>query len=882
MRGFIWEIRLFGGLTISQNNAPAARPKSTRDTLILAALCARLGKPTPRDHLAFVAWPEANPEKARQSLRQSLSNLRKILEPAGTETGTILQTPDRETVILNSNAVWADVDEFNRLISRANKRDNPQDELADLWQAVSHYQGDFLSGFYDEWVWETRLRYQSTFEALLQTLRARNPKPIDKLLLAFEELKQDPEDTEILSIFRAAIADSNQTQATSTEATPQPKGQVFAPHPITTFFGREQELAQIIDRLAQGTRLLTLVAPGGFGKTRLSLTLAQHLGELGQNSIFVPCRDVPDSSGIESALTLATGNAESALVQIENLSGNTPLTLILDNAEDNIPAIKSTAERWLRTFPNLHIIVTSRYALESATESIFTLNPLPTFSETPDEFNNPSLRLLVDRIRSIRPTLTEDSDTVELINHICRIVDGIPLALELIARRARTQSIQEIHDSLNPTDDELPLNQVVRYSLKLLGPTQSANFTCLSQFHGSFTHSEAKAITSNPQLDLTDAIRAGLLQQTETEGQLAYRMLSTIREIALENRTPEDQTAFVNLLQSSAQTLTDHYTQGQIPAFRTLARRILIDLDFAIQHANLDEADHPVSFAHAMAHMMAGSRSKGFNQIDEFLTRFPSLPPTPESERLRSLAGTLAIGIQNPEQAIHYFTTNLNNATNPLTRIKALANLGTAHIDTGSYGQSLTYLEEAQSLITPETPAAISQIIRINLSTAYELTEQPLKALALCEDLLEEFEGTENYGFISSCNNNIADAWLKLDRPRRAFEPCFHSIAAAIKTQELPRLALALDTLAEVFGRRKDKWIATQAKILADTCYDLSGSTRSTPNQFKSNLTLERLTKHLASPEARKFADHVRRNPIYASINAFHESLKSQLEAPSN
>jgi len=333
------------------------------------------------------------------------------------------------------------------------------------------------------------------------------------------------------------------------------------PAQLTSFIGRERETAHV-QALLQTVRLLTLTGAGGSGKTRLALEVASRVGarypdgvawvELAPlaNPELVP-HHVADALGVRRDGVRSAGDA-----LVEALRGREAL-LVLDNCEHLVEACARLAEALLRGCPRLRILTTSREALGIGGEHAW-LVPALTLPEAKPATRaaaaaSEAARLFVERARAVRPSLELDDDTAAAITQICRQLDGLPLAIELAAARARVLDPRQIAARLDDvfgllssgSRTALPRQRTLRGAIEwshgLLTEPERILFRRLAVFAGGFTIDAAEAVTTGGAiaagdvLDLLSALVDKSLVVLETEAvESRYRMLQTIRQFARE------------------------------------------------------------------------------------------------------------------------------------------------------------------------------------------------------------------------------------------------------------------------------------------------------------------------------------------------------------
>ena len=332
------------------------------------------------------------------------------------------------------------------------------------------------------------------------------------------------------------------------------------PHLFSSFVGRQAEIARIKAALSQ-TRLLTLIGPGGSGKTRLAIEMAVTYQR--QNGMTHGPNRTPDGIWIAELAPLTDGNqVADRIVQTLKLpqKSNQPLgaligylkprntLLILDNCEHVIQSCAELTSALLQACPRLSIVATSREGLNIPGEVIFQVQTLPI---------DDAIQLFCDRAKSSNTAFAPDDESIKAITRTCVQVDCIPLAIELVAARAMTMSMQVTARRLDKRLD-LPnrgnraahprhqtLRQLIDWSYDLLSVAERALFRRLAVFQGDFTLEATESIcaewnfsdepgASNP-IEIVVALVSKSLVQLDNQGaKTRYRLLETIREYAWE------------------------------------------------------------------------------------------------------------------------------------------------------------------------------------------------------------------------------------------------------------------------------------------------------------------------------------------------------------
>lgn len=290
------------------------------------------------------------------------------------------------------------------------------------------------------------------------------------------------------------------------------------PIPLTQFIHRP-ELTQVIDALqSQGVRLLTLTGPAGSGKTRLAIEAAERLRAAYQDAIwYIPVGHYGEpgllATAVLDALRLQRSEAPEAMEQIIQYLSRQPSLLLLDGFEHLAQDGPSLILELLQRAPSLTCLVTSRIQLRLSGERVIPVPPLsvPEIGESSEQLrDNPSVRLLVERVRLVRPDFEITPANAGQIAELCRRLEGLPLAIELAAPWFQVLSLPEM---IRRLDDPLALliseradlperhrslAAAIQWSYDLL-PTNLRRFFCrLSVFEGGFAVDAASTALEEP------------------------------------------------------------------------------------------------------------------------------------------------------------------------------------------------------------------------------------------------------------------------------------------------------------------------------------------------------------------------------------------------
>jgi predicted ATPase/DNA-binding XRE family transcriptional regulator len=339
------------------------------------------------------------------------------------------------------------------------------------------------------------------------------------------------------------------------------RGIVRLPAPLAPLIGRHQERKALEALMRDGTaRLVTLTGPGGVGKTRLALAVAERLAEeFRDGGIFIDLAPLQNSALLVAHVATTFGLRETsgrALTDVVlDYLRDREMLLVLDNFEHLLPAAPVVAHL-LAACPLVTAIVTSRAPLRVRGEREYPVSVLrlPTPEETRDLemlATTEAVAFFLDRLRAIRPDFVLSPDNAATVIAICQRLDGLPLALELAAARTKVLPLPFLSARLEArlplltagTRDapvrQRTLRDAIAWSYGLLGPEERLLFHRLSVFAGGWTIEAAEAVTNREgELDVLEGLAAltnwNLVQMHDHSSEPRYGMLETIHEFALE------------------------------------------------------------------------------------------------------------------------------------------------------------------------------------------------------------------------------------------------------------------------------------------------------------------------------------------------------------
>jgi predicted ATPase/DNA-binding SARP family transcriptional activator len=799
-RGPTVRVDVLGPLRLVVDGAPVeVRGPKRRAVLALLALAG--GRAVSTDQLVDALWPSAPPESGRAALHSHVSRLRGHLGPGAARLVTVdsgyrlvlgadeldvararaLLTDARATAkrdpaaasaqLREARALWrgpvfADLSEVASLATAAVGFERLRREVTDLLIgcAIDAGQVDGVVELAADALGADPLREPAVLQ-LMRALAMTGQAPLalrtgrDYRQRLAAEAGLDP--SAALAELERGIAGGtiDPPNAARTPTGSRARHVSRAAGPGTRLIGRGAQLAAV-HRLLATERLVTVVGPGGVGKTSLALEFARRA-----DAATVLLAPVTDPAGIPHALTAALGlrevrgNVLSACVAI---LGDRPTLLVIDNCEHLLEAVSELVGVVMNACPNLTVLATSRQPLGLAPECPFRLAPLPLPGPEPLRDINagtlqriPSVAVFLERAARVRPGFAPGPEGLCLVADIVRRLDGIPLAIELAAGRLSTFSLTDLAQRLDRALDILgtgpatsgsrhrTLRSTLEWSYQLLTSDQQRLFRHLSMFTDGVDLTAAEEVAAemglaaDPGSALAHLVEASMIDAT-FEDRTRYRMLETIRAFGLDRLAAagEDGAAaqrFLRWAVELAAWIDSAQTTEREPEADAVLRRELPNLRSAWRLARQQRLlDDAAALVLALSEVCAWRDLTEPWDWTEELASDPSQADHPHAAAVLGSAANVAYMRGDYTRAERLARAGLERATDAGGALRCLSALALADLSRGAYGDVVEHALAAAALTTRSSEnlgiAALAATYAGDLDQARELNSRMVAA----------------------------------------------------------------------------------------------------------------------------------------------------------
>lgn len=771
---------MLGNLCATQGELRIDRFMTQKAAGLLGILALHPHRRHLREELVETLWPGVDPSVSRLRLNQAVSSLRRQF--MATPSDGDIFTSDRFSIQIKPGRLETDVAEFEALTR------SPSAPLAHLERAASIYRGDLLPGVDIDWIIGERARISGLYVSALdrlwrlyreegrideatnvaQKLVASDPfreeshlalirlhalrgntgaalEQIEKMLANLNEIGVEVSDRASRIVARVRAGD--------VPPPPVPKPTIAGSGPVNLsvetkdsqlparlkrLWGREAEIESLSALIVQPQpRLLTLIGPGGVGKTQLALELGRAAQTQFGEIFFVSLAEVMHLEDLGDRILRSINESpptpSDAWSQIASLLGRKSSSLlILDNFEHLVEG-STQVQELLRHVSTLKILTTSRTPLGLDGEWLHEVAPLPVAppgSSVEHMASYPAVQLFVDRARAARPDFALTDRNHASVQAICARLEGLPLALELAAGWALTMAPSKILEGLDARFELLKtrrrdvnvrhrsLYEAIDYGFSLLEAELRAQFAALSIFKGGFTADAVEAVLdySSAAESITLLVERSMIQVATLEQphEPRYTMLESLREYGATKLGSETKPLLqVRHAQYFARVAAAARMERNGPKQSEWLIRLADDHHNLVSALAWSEANDP-PLALALATDLdwyweaKGHLGKGRSYIERLLKGGGTFPAKLEANALNSLSwlawnqGDLSTSSEVGERAFAFFEQEGNEEGLQT----ATYNLGVVECRRGNLRASAALLQHSRTLAEARSDAS--------------------------------------------------------------------------------------------------------------------------------------------------------------------------------
>lgn len=890
------EFRLLGSCAAYSESGAEVR-FSNRKILQLAALLAyKPGSVYDRNWLATTIWGDSDPVSALASLRNALATMKRDFEKAGIPAEKVVSA-DKTRVSLSSAEVGSDTFQLLALLSDAKSKQAAGSSLPVLAEALRLMEQPLAPQLQSEWAVNERLvienlRLQCMTETVEVAQKQGQSAEVADLIVAASVLDPDNEVKAQLAIKvlsdsdrhaeavrhyrnfertlreRLSLTPSSHTVALarearnrSTGARDMPPGNL--PEFRAPYFGRESDLellSSMIRPAGERHRIVTIIGPGGVGKTRTAVEAASLVAKDYRDAVWIV--DLSAVVAMEDVLvkTVETLCGEfDAANPLQTLGQvlTRPCLVVMDNLEQIEPGVAGVLTRLLTACPTLQILATSRRSIGAPGEVSVRLGPLPVPQSERDAAESPSIQLFIDRAKEAAMDFVPGD--LRILSQLVRRLEGMPLAICLAAAKADIltpeQTLSELDgrfELLQTENSDWPerhkkLWACIDWSYKLV-PESHGVLKQLSAFRGGWTTQLAEWAMPgvNVRSALQSLLRSSLVFESSRQNQVRFDMFQSVREFVQETMSDAEVAASaeghadaVRAWVKDAQQKGQSYNSGYIADRSAEYENFRTAFDWGLKH----DPRLSLNIANSLSYYWWSREMcrDGQQWLQAAIDAVPEVPSVELAMGHRALA-TMYIGVSDYEPGLRELEKGLDllpGTTDPVHRARYLNSMGNALMRMGQCQEALKYFEtglriceqagESQVMITFIGNTGFANYLAGNLELAEEWTQKAIKLLESGDndDWLASY--WHNFGLIARVRGHYELAEERFATARAIHEdtgvdPATKSwlIDAGIVALRLGKLTEALDFIKRsargVANVKGDEQLAECIQAAAEYC----------------------------------------------------------------
>src|ERR1700722_12291978 len=576
-----------------------------------------------------------------------------------------------------------------------------------------------------------------------------------------------------------------------------------------TILGRE-DLVKRVAELLESPGVVTLIGPGGVGKTSLAIRLGHEVTANFPDGIwFVDLAVVTNPRGVAAAIARTMGlsrrSGQSLESTLRDVLSSRQALLVLDNAENVAEATRDLLTRILVHGSASRLLLTSRVPLGGSAETKIRVDPLTTpdrigVNSLAEALACPAVELFVERARKARPgfNLTEENFAAAVA--ICNHLDGLPLAIELAAARVELMSLDQISERLDdrfrllqagPEQDprHRTLATTLDWSYENLDDDAQHLFNCLSVFASGFDLEAAVAVTGVDEFEvidrLGDLVNNSMVTTDHRGNTSRYRLIETMRDYAALRLEKSGETESVEVqhfeyFTSLAKQLRRDMWSGDALFILDRCRLELSDLRRAFEYALTNEPAAALAMATDLYALwlvrdLAADGRRWVNEAIDLLGGIDNADLSPQLVVALDDAGTLAWMMANTDEAIRFLEAALAIAErlgdDPPP--KALVRLGSICSRAGDLTEGRRLCQLARSIAENSSDVENLMVVERTLGAVLALSGDAEEGAAICEQAITRARGTDLW--LASALTNLAYATYEIN-PTRAAEASLEAI----------------------------------------------------------------------------------------------------------